>query len=407
MMQPACISSGLPTTRWEAVLLVVAAGVTSALRVGKAASGAPLLQADLGIGLSAVGWLTGIFAALGVVGGVPAGVLVGAFGARRLLIAGLLITAAGAAVGALSTDLTVLMASRVFEGAGFLLIIVAAPSLLNAITSPSDRDLAFALWSCFMPVGMGLAMMAGPLMTDWRMMWWASFLFSICLSVPALLVIPAVLNRQAWSWRSLFEDVAAVFRAGTPLGLAAVFALYSLMFFALFSFLPVLLMGRMGVTHQAAGVLSALVLVLNVFGNLAAGMLLSRGAHRALLLGIACLAMGGAGVGAFLPGLPDAVVLALCLLFSAAAGIVPATLLASAPVAAPAAGQVPVVLGLIVQGSNLGQILGPAIVGDAIEAHGWSSAAYVVAIAATTAAILAVTFRRRLQASSTRREARS
>lgn len=378
-------------TRWPAVILIVGAGIVAALQVGKAAIAAPLLQNDLGIGLTAIGWLAGIFAAIGLAGGIPTGALVGRFGARRIMITGLLVTMAGAAIGALVTGLAGLLVARVIEGAGFLLVTVAAPSLLDRVVRPSDRDLAFSLWSCFMPVGMAAAMLAGPLFEDWRMMWWASSVLAlaICLLVP--LVVPGGEEGQPLSWRRLRRDTFAVLGAGGAVGLAVTFALYSLMFFAVFSFLPVLLMERLSVSHQTAGLLGALASAVNVIGNLAAGVLLTRGVGRPALLVTACLVMGLASLGIFLPVAPDAIAFGLCLLFSAVGGLIPATLLASAPIAAPpAAGMVPIVLGLIVQGNNLGQILGPTAVGSALDRFGWQSAAYIVATAALVAAGVAI-----------------
>lgn len=377
-------------TRWPAVILIVGAGIVAALQVGKAAIAVPLLQNDLGIGLTAIGWLAGIFAAIGLAGGIATGALVGRFGARRVMITGLLVTMAGAALGALVTGLAGLLVARVIEGAGFLLITVAAPSLLDRVVRPSDRDLAFSLWSCFMPVGMAAAMLAGPLFEDWRMMWWASsaLALAICLLVP--LVVPGGEEGQPLPWHRLRRDTFAVLGAGGAVGLAVTFALYSLMFFAVFSFLPVLLMERLGVSHQTAGLLGALASAVNVIGNLAAGLLLTRGVGRPALLVMACLVMGLASLGIFLPVAPDAVAFGLCLLFSAVGGLIPATLLASAPIATPAAGMVPIVLGLIVQGNNLGQILGPTAVGSALDRFGWQSAAYIVATAALVAAGVAI-----------------
>ena len=109
-----------------------------------------------------------------------------------------------------------------------------------------------------MPVGMALAMLAGPLFEDWRIMWWASAAVSLSIYLLVPVVIPLSGDRKRWSWRKLTSDAAAVFNAGGAVGLALAFGLYSLMFFALFSFLPVLLMDRMGVSHQTAGFLSAL-----------------------------------------------------------------------------------------------------------------------------------------------------
>lgn len=382
------------STRWACVWLIVGAGVVAALQVGKAAIAAPLLQADLDLGLAAIGWLTGVFAGLGLVGGIPTGALVASFGGRCILVLGLLATALGAALGAVTNTLPILLLSRVVEGAGFLLVTVAAPSILARVTARAQRDLAFALWSCFMPVGMALAMLAGPSFETWRALWWTSggLALVVCLLVPV--VVPFDGGRQGWSWRGLQADTRVVCRARGPLVLASLFALYSLMFFALFSFLPVLLMERMEVTHRSAGLLSALATVANVGGNLAAGFLLSRGVGRGTLLVGASLTMGVASLGIFLPLLPDIATFVLCVVFSAVGGLIPAALLSAAPLAAPAVGLVPVVLGLVIQGNNLGQVVGPVAIGGAIQAHGWGLAAFLVAGVALVSAAVSMTLAR-------------
>ncbi|WP_313666241.1 MFS transporter [Shinella sp.] len=376
------------STRWTAVFVIVGSGNAAALQVGKAAIAAPLLQSDFGVGLTAIGWLAGIFALIGVIGGIPTGAFVARFGARRILIIGLLITTAGAALGAAIPGLPSLFSGRIIEGAGFLLVTVAAPSLLEEVTLPSDRDLGFALWSCFMPVGMAVAMLVGPLFEDWRAMWWASgaLALAICIAVP--LVIPAGGQGGIMSWSGLRRDSMTVAREWGAVGLAITFALYSLMFFAVFSFLPVLLTERLQVTHQTAGLLSALASAVNVIGNLAAGLLLSKGFGRPALLIAACLVMGLASFGILLPMLPDGAAFGLCLLFSAVGGVIPAILLSSAPLVAPAAGLAPIVLGLIVQGNNLGQVLGPTAIGGVLDRFGWGSAAYIVAGAALIAVLV-------------------
>lgn len=50
------------------VWVVLGCGVVAALHLGKAAIATPLLQADLGVDLAGAGWLTGIFAVLGLLG---------------------------------------------------------------------------------------------------------------------------------------------------------------------------------------------------------------------------------------------------------------------------------------------------------------------------------------------------
>lgn len=385
------------STRWGAVLLLVGAGIVAALQVGKTAIATPMLQSDLGLDLSAVGWLTGVFAVLGLFGGIPAGALVASFGGRRILLLGLLTIVVGAALGACSPSFSPLFISRIVEGAGFLLITVAAPSILEHVAERSRRDLAFALWSCFMPAGIAIAMLAGPFFRDWRAMWWASSALALVVAIAVKFIVPVTGNRTRWSWNKLGTDAASTIRAGGPLMLAVAFGFYSLMFFALFSFLPVLLMERMQVSHQTAGLLSALATAANIAGNLVAGFLLSRGMGRPMLIAGASLTMGVAGFGIFLPVLSDVPTFMLCVLFSAVGGLIPATLLSSAPLVAPVAGLVPVILGLIMQGNNLGQIIGPVVVGSAIQTYGWSSAALIVAIAAIFAVATAVALGRALR----------
>jgi predicted MFS family arabinose efflux permease len=386
------------STRWAAVFVIVGAGIAAALQVGKAAIAAPLLQSDFGIALTAIGWLAGIFALVGLVGGIPTGAFVARFGARRILIIGLLITTAGAALGAATLGLPILFSGRIVEGAGFLLVTVAAPSLLEEVTQPADRDLAFALWSCFIPVGMATAMLVGPVFEDWRTMWWASGAVALAMCMGVGLVIPAHGRNQFLSWSSLRRDSIIVSRNSGAVALAITFALYSLVFFAVFSFLPVLLMERLKVTHQTAGLLSALAAAVNVIGNLTAGLLLSRAFSRPALLIVAFLVMGLASFGIFLPYLPDSAAFGLCLLFSTVGGVIPAILLSSASIVAPSAGLAPIVLGLIIQGNNLGQILGPTAIGGVLERFGWDSAAYIVASAALIAILVVALSLRRLGA---------
>ena len=167
------------------------------------------------------------------------------------------------------------------------------------------------------------------------------------------------------------------------------FALYSLMFFALFSFLPILLTARLGVSSQSAGGLSALAAAANVVGNLAAGNLLARGVSRPLLIAVAALVMGASALGIFLPLLGGWGAFFLCLLFSATGGLIPATLLATAPAAAGSAAMVPVMMGLLMTGSNFGQVTGPIAVGSVVSAWGWGAASVMVVAAAILAGLAA------------------
>ena len=68
------------------------------------------------------------------------------------------------------------------------------------------------------------------------------------------------------------------------------------------------------------------------------------------------------------------------------------------PLLAPTAALVPVVAGLLMQGSNLGQMAGPVVVGSLIESRGWAAAVVPVAVAAVLAVVAALLLGRVLKA---------
>ncbi|MGW9063625.1 MFS transporter [Achromobacter animicus] len=379
---------------WGAVLAIVGAGVVAALQVGKVIIAAPLLRKDMGLDLASIGTLTAVFSILGMVGGIAAGGVIARFGARRMLILGLAATAAGTAVGALAPGYGVLLGSRVIEGLGFLMITVAGPAALQRIVTGGSRDFAFALWSCYMPAGMAIAMLASQAFDDWHAYWWcAGIAAGVALASIAVLAPPTP-RGSALSWQGLRQDTVDTMGAAGPMLLALSFTLYSLMFFALFTFLPVLLMEQLGLTLAAAGLYSAIASAANVVGNLGAGVLLARGWRRSTLIACASAVMAGVSLLIFGSALPAMTTFLLCVLFSAVGGLIPATLLGTAPQVAPRPALTAASVGLVMQGSNLGQVIGPVAVGGAIDRFGWSSASFIVAAAGLAGVAVAWRLRR-------------
>lgn len=366
---------------WGAVLAIVGAGVVAALQVGKVIIAAPLLRKDMGLDLASIGTLTAVFSVLGMVGGIAAGGVIARFGARRMLILGLAATAAGTAAGALAPTYGLLLGSRIVEGLGFLLVTVAGPAALQRIFAGGRRDFAFALWSCYMPAGMAIAMLASQAFDDWHAYWWCAGIAAGVALVSIAVLAPPTRRGASLSWQGLRQDTADTMGAAGPVLLALSFTLYSLMFFALFTFLPVLLMEQLGLTLSKAGLYSAIASAANVVGNLGAGVLLARGWRRSTLIALASSVMAAVALLIFGSALPAMTTFLLCVLFSAVGGLIPATLLGTAPLVAPRPALTAASVGLVMQGSNLGQVIGPVAVGGAIDRFGWTSASFIVAAA--------------------------
>nr|WP_082644740.1 MFS transporter [Lysobacter enzymogenes] len=387
------------STDWRAVAAVFGAGLIAALQVGKTAIALPALRADLGLDLRAGGWLMAVFGLLGLFASVPAGALVARLGDRRLQVAGLAAMALGSALGSQADSLTALMATRVLEGAGFLLFAVAGASVLQRLSQARDRAVVFAIWSCYMPAGMALALATGAALDGWRGYWELNALLCAAAALALHWAVRAPSAQAARAaaarpWRAIAADAWAVAGARGPLLLALAFALYALQFYALLSFLPTLLMQRMQVDAAGAGLLSGAAIGANVLGNLAAGALLRRGARRWRLIALASATMGLSAAAVFALPLPATVAYSLCVLFALAGGLLPASTIGGAAELERDPGRIAIAVGLLMQGSYLGQVIGPSLFGSVVQAAGWPAAAWPVGLAALGAVAAAVALRR-------------
>lgn len=409
---------GLP-----ADLLIVACGVVSALHVGKLPTALPLLRAEFGLGLVQAGFLLSLVQAAAMALALALGLAAGRVGLRRALLLGLLVLAVASASGAWAGQAAALLAWRALEGVGFLLVSVAAPALIRRLVPPQRLNLSLGLWGTYMPAGTALALLLGPLATDaagWRAWWLALALLAAVAAAGAAWRLgrdgdrdpraadglpaaagaaearesagagagPLAAEAVRPGWPALLR--ASVGAPG-PWIVGAAFACYAAQWLTVIGFLPTI-HSEAGLTGAQAGALTALVALVNVVGNLAAGRLLQRGwpPCRLLHLGFGAMALG-AGV-AF--GLQDEVPALLrhaaLLLFSAVGGLIPATLFACAVRVAPGGAAVPVIVGLTIQCSALGQFAGPPLAAAWAAAHGgWSATWMATGAAAAAGALLA------------------
>jgi MFS family permease len=159
-------------------------------------------------------------------------------------------------------------------------------------------------------------------------------------------------------------------------------------------FLPTILIERYGLSAAAAAVLGAGAVAANIVGNVAAGLLLHRGVPRWALIALAGAGMGLSALGIFSGALPFAVVYGLCVLFAAVGGLLPASVLGAAADHAPAPHLVAPTSGLLVQGSNLGQVIGPPAIGAVASlTGGWAASPLVLTSGAAVAVGLALVLR--------------
>jgi|GEM_PF-920894 len=105
---------------------------------------------------------------------VPVGKLADRFGAKHLLLAGLIILIGGSLTTGLATGLAVLIAGRIAQGAAFAMVLTTVIAMLNReYPQGPTRARAFALYFAVAVGALGLAPLVGALLGEYASWRWA------------------------------------------------------------------------------------------------------------------------------------------------------------------------------------------------------------------------------------------
>jgi MFS family permease len=385
-------------TNWPIVFLLVGAGVIGGCHVGKVPAALTVLRSDLGLGLVTAGWVISMFNIIGLVTGMALGALADTAGHRRLMLTGLAALALAGLFGAASVDGAMLLLSRLFEGFGFMMTVVAVPSLIVRASRVEDQRLAFGIWAAYMPAGMALMLGLTPLLMapfGWRGLWVVNAILAAAFAV-TLMIATRPLARPASArpkvtFAALLRDIKDTVTAPGPIVLALGFGVYALQYVSVFGFLPTVMVEHEGLTPIVAASLTAFAIFMNVPGNVLGGVLQHHGMSRATAIALASIVMGLCDIGIYEPSLDFWPRYALAVLLSLVGGIMPTALFSGAPVLARSPRLVATTNGLIMQGSNLGQAIGPpAIAALAASLGTWRWSPLVLTSCAAAGVVLAV-----------------
>lgn len=379
------------------MLLLVGAGVVGAFQVGKAPPMLLSIRSELGMSLFLAGWILSIFNIIGFLLGSMAGAVADAFGHRRLLLTGMCLQAFGSLSGSFASEASFLLATRALEGLGLLTIVVAAPAMVFQVTSPRDLRVALSVWSCFLPAGAAMIMLSIPLVNislGWRGLWQVNALILIAYAFWVMRGTASLAGQATGPRRrrgQIWQDLLLTVTSAGPVLLAAIFTTYTLQWLAVMGFLPTLLVEEYGLSSGRASVLTAIMVAMNVPGNLAGGWLLHRSFRRWKLIAFASIIMGSCSLAIYSPSLPFVARYMACLLFSGVGGLLPASVLGGAPVYAPTPHQVATTNGLIMQGGQFGQVIGPPALALMVSmGGGWKSAPWLLGGSAAVGVVLSL-----------------
>jgi MFS family permease len=365
----------------DPALVVILAGVSAALHVGKLPPAIPVLQQALGLSLLQAAFLLSMVQGAGMCAGVAFGALADALGLKRSMLIGLTLTALASALGGASLQVAPLLALRAVEGFGFLLVVLPAPGLVRRLVVPERVSLMLGVWGAYMPLATASALLIGPLWIQalgWRSWWWLMALLTAAMALWLARAVPdaaAAITAPAHAPMRWPTRLRHTLSARGPWLVAASFAAYSSQWLAVIGFLPSIYT-QAGIGGAATGVLTALAAAVNMVGNIGSGRLLHRGAKPTALLNggfiamalAAALAFAGANGDGAHPVLRYAAVLA----FSMIGGVIPGTLFALAVRVAPGEHTLSSTVGWVQQWSAFGQFVGPPVVAwVAATVGGW------------------------------------
>jgi MFS family permease len=366
-------------TTIDPALVVILAGVSAALHVGKLPPAIPTLQQALGLTLLQAGFLLSMVQAAGMCAGVAFGALADALGLKRSMLIGLALLAVASALGGLSQHVALLLVLRAVEGFGFLLVVLPAPGLVRRLVAPERISLMLGVWGAYMPLATASALLIGPLWIQalgWRAWWWlmaavtALAALWLARAVPDAAAMVGTQASQPMRWPTRLRHTLS---ARGPWLIAASFAVYSSQWLAVIGFLPSIYT-QAGIGGAATGALTALAAAVNMVGNIGSGRLLHRGARPTTLLAGGFIAMALATALAFAGaeghGLHPVLRYLAVLAFSLLGGVIPGTLFSLAVRVAPGEHTLSSTVGWVQQWSAAGQFVGPPIVAAVASAVG-------------------------------------
>lgn len=386
------------TSGERAAWVVVLAGVSAAIHIGKLPPALPAVRDALGLTLVEAGFLLSLVQLAGLALGLVVGLAADSLGLKRTMLAGLLLVGAASVAGGWASSAASLLPLRALEGFGFLAASMPAPGLIRRLVPRERLSSMLGVWGAYMPFATALALLCGPAWIawfGWHSWWWLLGVFSLVLAAWLAVAVPADPARRPSTTSSWAGRVRQTLRAPGPWLVAFAFGVYSAQWLAVIGFLPSIYLAS-GFPPAWSAICTALAAAVNMVGNLASGRLLQRGVPPQRLLALGALTMGLGGVVAF-SGLLGTGPLAASgrylavLLFSAVGGVIPGTLFSLAVRLAPGEQTVSTTVGWMQQWSALGQFAGPPLVAwVAMRAGGWQWSWLVTGSCAACGVLLAL-----------------
>ena len=378
--------------RWLMLAIVFFVGLFIFFNMFKAAPLLPILmQGDMGFTADNIGLMLSIFSIAGVLLAFPAGGIVGKLGIKTTMLISIVFAFAGTVLGAFSSDVVVMLISRLLEGIGYGLFGVLAPIAAAAIVKPQFIGLSQGVQSAAFPAATTLAMNLSPILFaatgSWQASWWVAagataVMFAVVLILFKLPPAPAHggFGAKGADGAPAGDPFAGIkpYYLGIIL-VAVVFFLFNIVGNgALSNFYPTFLQEIYSMDIQKAGFITGLISLLCIVLSPAFGLLADKTGHRKWYLAISMAGMAVVMLFAFNPGndaIPWLTAIASALLMS----LLAPSVFALIPKFAKRPDKIGIGMATVVFFQGIGVVIGSALMMPLITATGgWTNVALYV-----------------------------
>lgn len=380
-------------TSWPHILVAIAAGYAVCFQIGKVPAALPLIGAEFNLTLWQRGTIVASLSVLTAISGIFVGLWANRYRAERTALLALSIAVAGGLAGSVAESFVLLLCARIVEGLGYILAMTALPAVVSANCAPQDRPLALAGWGSAVPGGIAILMLASPVLIDggglgWRGLWIVTAI--AIAAIAALLYLrfrPIPHSAEQAMPPPPLEDLAQALRFRT-VALVFLFILYSVQFLAVVSFLPTMLVQQSDYTIGFAAFLGGIVAIGNAVGSILAGPLIKSGIGRRTIIILGYVIMAFAAAAVLFDVLPVPARIVAAVVFATAGALIPGTIWTLVPELASRPSQAPIYAGMFIQGSGIGQLVGPVLLGGLVDHFGSWEAAVIMTTTASALGIL-------------------
>lgn len=250
--------------RWVMLAVLFLARTAMALQFQTVASAGPFLVDALAIDFASLGVLIGLFMLPGVVIALPGGMLGQRFGAKRVLLGGLVLMAIGGTMMGIGSSFAMAAAGRLISGTGAVFVTVLISKMVTDWFAGREIVTAMSIAIVSWPFGLAAGLVTyGALATAWG--WRGVMYFGVFGSLAGFILVALIYRDPP----DIAGTPAGSFRVGlTPrewllvLIAGSIWGLFNVAYIVLISFAPDLFVARGYSLPEASGIVSIIGWVL-------------------------------------------------------------------------------------------------------------------------------------------------